>query len=406
VKAAAAWCAQTLCQLEPNNPKTLVGTATALRVDLTVRSYKQAAQSFLRAFELAQQQRSDFWSAHSAASATCLATYHPFEVGHSTLAAAVAAFEQTAEAALRRCKHLLPEVWVRPLATTVEVARPLLPGAHKQLRLLLQQGSNSSRAASAALQASSVAQAAAVNEHAHKIGLRHFCAAQTTQCDGCGQEAVGLRRCARCKKAQYCRCVRVLLPGRCLHSVLSTRMACPVGTAGRVGLPACRVVSFAPLDLPPGAAGSARQRTGLPTSAGAAPPDSSSSMAVQLPVEGGRQPPYGACLHHTAADPDNQPPASRCFSFSAPRLPIYPRLHLKLHSASALTAAPARQMHGWYCWLPGVPAGPLDACHAQQTLRPVIKRPAEPGNPRGPRAEARGKEAGVQGTPQRQRWGF
>ena len=128
--AAAASSARAMRQLEPGNPKTHVVAASALRFDTAMCNHKQTVQLYLRAFELAQQQRSDIWSANSAVNALCLATQHPSEVGHSALARAVAAFEQMDEAALRRCKRLLPELWVQPLA---ELGRQMLPGAHEQL---------------------------------------------------------------------------------------------------------------------------------------------------------------------------------------------------------------------------------------------------------------------------------
>ena len=52
------------------------------------------------------------------------------------------------------------------------------------------------------------------------------CRQHLNECDGCGQQAVGLRRCARCKQTQYCRCaiVVVVLPSL-------ARSACPNFTA-------------------------------------------------------------------------------------------------------------------------------------------------------------------------------
>ena len=252
LKAAAAISAQTMRQLEPNNPKSHFKATSALLYEAPVRDFKQAVQGFLRAFELSRQQRSDFWSVQSAVNALSFATTRPSEVGHSALAAAVAAFEQTAEAALRRCKRLLPEV-------DVERARPLLPGAHEQLQLWQQQASSRRCASSAASQASGSAQRAAARQQPDRT-RRDLDARHITDCDSCGQPAVGLRRCGRCKKAQYCRCVvqldggpaagrwwlvaDVCLPAcpparRLAHSALAVQLpaVCPLRAVGRARKP-------------------------------------------------------------------------------------------------------------------------------------------------------------------------
>ena len=141
LKAAAARSAETLRQLEPNNPVSHVGEAEALQVGWESpngRQNGQIVEGYLRAAQLGQQQGSDYWAIHSIGCALSLAACRPLEVGHSTLAAALASFEQTAEAALRRCKRLLPMQWVRHLERQVGLARPLLPGVRHQLQLLQQ----------------------------------------------------------------------------------------------------------------------------------------------------------------------------------------------------------------------------------------------------------------------------
>ena len=237
LKAAAAISAQTMRQLEPNNPKSHFKATSALVYEATVRDFKQAVQGFLRAFELSRQQRSDFWSVQSAVNALSFATTRPSEVGHSALAAAVAAFEQTAEAALRRCKRLLPEVWVRVLVVDVERARPLLPGAHEQLQLWQQQASSRRCASSAASQASGSAQRAAARQQPDRT-RRDLDARHITDCDSCGQPAVGLRRCGRCKKAQYCRCCWGCCFQCCCLCCHADSTHCDSGTAGWVLGPA------------------------------------------------------------------------------------------------------------------------------------------------------------------------
>lgn len=110
LKTAIRSAALAMLQLEPDNPKSHVGVAEAARLDPTGHGHKQAVQSLLRGFELAQQQGSDVSLVTCADDALHLATLHPLEVGQDAMAAAVAAFEQAAGAALGRCKSMLPEV--------------------------------------------------------------------------------------------------------------------------------------------------------------------------------------------------------------------------------------------------------------------------------------------------------
>ena len=146
------------------------------------------------------------------AKALHLATCCPLEVGRSSLAAALELYEQTAETALRRCKRLLPVAWVLALGHGVQMARALLPRVHGQLKLLRQassssRGNSGTEARTALLASASAQRAAAANEH-ERISVQGdlgLCPAAVV-CNGCGELAVGLRRCARCKQAQYCRC--------------------------------------------------------------------------------------------------------------------------------------------------------------------------------------------------------
>ena len=88
----------------------------------------------------------------------------------------------------------------------VELVKRLVPTAREQLLLLQQQANGSPAAsltASGALVTSVAAQDAVVSAYKESVGVhrRQF----PHNCDGCGQQAVGLRRCARCKRAQYCK---------------------------------------------------------------------------------------------------------------------------------------------------------------------------------------------------------
>ena len=218
LREAAGVSGLAVSQLDPTNPKSHAAEADADRLVGGSRPGQASSnvERHLRAWRLAQQQRSDYWVAYSAAGVLLEATFAPAEVGPGGLEAALAAFEQTAEAGLRRCKRLLPEEWVSLLARRMEIVATLVPGAHEQLRLLHQlatsrnassnASSSGSPAAHAALKLSVFAQRHAAREQAGSIGWQRFELGQSTKCDGCGEPAVGLRRCSRCTRAQYCRC--------------------------------------------------------------------------------------------------------------------------------------------------------------------------------------------------------
>jgi hypothetical protein len=269
--ALAASSAQVLRRLEPNNPASYVWQATALGVVSKGPKVAQQVECYLQAARLGQEQRSDYWALSGAAKALHLATCCPLEVGRSSLAAALELYEQTAETALRCCKRLLPAAWVMPLGHDEQMARHLLHRVQGQLQLLRQASSRGRgdivREARTAVLASAAAQrAAAANEH-ERISVQGdlgLCPAALV-CNGCGELAAGLRRCARCKQAQYCRCA-----GAVAWLVLNSCTALAHGCymAGDGGLSSC--VALVP---PSPAAASARWSTGASTSTSAAPPD-------------------------------------------------------------------------------------------------------------------------------------
>ena len=126
-------------------------------------------------------------------------------------------------------------------------AKSLLPGAHEQLQLLQRLASSRSAAATAAVRASGAAQLALYNKEVAAIGAHRFSDKGCTECDGCGQPAVGLRRCARCAKAQYCRCKWVCSVCRpVLHLGLPAW-----GTACRMSLLDSILTHWVPMPCPP-----------------------------------------------------------------------------------------------------------------------------------------------------------
>jgi hypothetical protein len=229
---------RVLRRLEPENPCTQIAQVQALRLDTSNRYEKQMVEIYLRASELGQQQGSDYNAAYGAANAFMIATSSPWKLGHSCFAAALAAYEERAEASLRKCKNLLPEGWLQLLTRVMESGRLMLPRAREQLQQLAQleraqRSSGSSRAwmtAAQSLRDTSDAQRAAVLAQVESFGPS-FPMEPATDCDGCARRAVGLRRCSRCKKAQYCRwegaaaCCTVA-PRACLPACLADALFC------------------------------------------------------------------------------------------------------------------------------------------------------------------------------------
>ena len=234
VHASATSSARALRQLEPESPAGSFWEADAALI--TRGEPVQRFEYCLRSARLAQQQRSDYWTIHTSVAAVMLATNSPQEVGHTAFAAAVELYEQEAEPALRRCRRLLPEAWVAMLQQRMQVTQKLLPGAHKQLRLLqlLQPGSTSASASASgeafmALLLSVDSQQVLARQQMVPAGAVERMQGQVA-CDSCGKQAVGLRRCARCRQAQYCRCA-VVLPCPATPATLGLLLPCLACTA-------------------------------------------------------------------------------------------------------------------------------------------------------------------------------
>lgn len=164
LRAAALSVAQQLLRLEPSTPKSW-GMACLAQSDV-----RRAAALFLRGAELARQQGSDFWQISSSSHVIALREAQPAGLPLASTEALRSTL-LNAKPALRRCKRLLPMQWVRLLETEVECT------------LILLQPDQADE---------SVEQAAAQNR---------------MLCTGCDRRAIGLRCCARCKAAWYCRCV-------------------------------------------------------------------------------------------------------------------------------------------------------------------------------------------------------
>ena len=105
-------------------------------------------------------------------------------VSHADLAALVAAAESV-PAAMKQLSGVLPHAWVARLQIRVDQAAAALPAARAQL-----------------LGGEQAVEATEWIQHARQAAIQGpaWLAARCA-CSGCGKEALGLRRCGRCKQA-------------------------------------------------------------------------------------------------------------------------------------------------------------------------------------------------------------
>ena len=196
VAAAAGSQTAESCRLllavQPGSPRSYL-TAASLGMSGLARSAgrapthaQQVLQLLLPAFRIATAQRSQYWMIRSAgpALAVAMANAPAVAVSHADLAALVAAAEGV-PAAMKQLSGVLPLAWVARLQIRVDQAAAALPAARARL-----QGTEQPVEATEWIQH---ARQAAIQGPAW---LSARCA-----CSGCGREALGLRRCSRCKKA-------------------------------------------------------------------------------------------------------------------------------------------------------------------------------------------------------------
>jgi hypothetical protein len=196
-----------LLQLEPHNPKSQMMAGGA--VVWGNSGYLQPfLDCYLQAHSLGQQQRSDFWVVRSAAGALSLAGHHPHGVSPRSLEAVLNAFQQAVPAPLRRLRPLLPEPWVSSLELSVEAARPFAAVVEQTLQSRQQAGSSryiSRDIGRGDASGGTTSQAVAAASDESTSVWQVWASQNPCQCSGCGEQAVGLRRCSCCKTAGYCR---------------------------------------------------------------------------------------------------------------------------------------------------------------------------------------------------------
>lgn len=121
----------------------------------------------------------------SASRALAYAALPSVAVSASDLAALIAAVEE-APAEVKRLRRVLPQSWAAILQESAQGAQTVLHAAWQQLH-----GSRGTAGERLALLTDALEQ---------QEGAEQAAAAGCT-CTGCGQRALGLRRCARCKQA-------------------------------------------------------------------------------------------------------------------------------------------------------------------------------------------------------------
>jgi len=119
-----------------------------------------------------------------------------------------------AEAALRRCKKLLPDQWVRPLQHIVSLAQSEQPVVEAHLRMLRLVSEAAPMPGSSGEQREPLQgpnmfrrlMEAMDNVHqAHESARQQVPQPSHTVCDCCERLSVGVQRCGRCRRAYYCR---------------------------------------------------------------------------------------------------------------------------------------------------------------------------------------------------------
>ena len=156
-------------------------------------------QLVLRGVRVAQAQRSDYWAVRLAAAAVELCSLVSADLPPATLQAVVVAAQQ-ADAALGRCRLLLPHSWANALLSDMAMCGDVLPEVHARLASLRAQDRGDVAAAAAADRLGDETMAAidaTADQRLATLRAGRICA-------GCGQRAAGLCACSRCRAAFYC----------------------------------------------------------------------------------------------------------------------------------------------------------------------------------------------------------
>ncbi len=186
---------ERMAALQPSNPKVLMNAGTAVAaasqfVDSTAvaeqrpsgfQLAQRALQLHLQAFRAAQAQHSAYWAVSISSAVLAQLSMAGVTICDADLAAVMAAAEE-APTVLRQLQGLLPNSWVVLFQKRTGLGTALLPAA---------------RASSSPSDDLTAAVQTFVANQRQLAGQED----RSCTCSGCGKRAMGLRRCARCKKA-------------------------------------------------------------------------------------------------------------------------------------------------------------------------------------------------------------
>jgi hypothetical protein len=228
VRAAAVRSADALMRLWPDNPKSF---ATASETLACAGQPERVLDILLRVCQLAQRQRSALFLVFAGSSALGNATSGGgYTAGMSVclrhLEAGLAAYKlsQRELVQLPRTRKLLPEILVTRVEEMAARTAVVADSARHQVAVLKEWlfECHDDRHAERLLN-SFMAERQLATEAASGHVMPH-----KAVCSSCNRYSLGLRRCARCKKAQYCRRGAAAAAG--MHARLSGK---PAPTANR-----------------------------------------------------------------------------------------------------------------------------------------------------------------------------
>ena len=196
--AAARSAAEALLRLQPDHPRTL-DVAIMLPAGEPLLPPLATVQQQLLGVQRAKQQGSDCWAVHLTGSAAMACTLAEPAATPAELQAVETAAQQ-AEAALARCKRLLPHTWVNSLQARMPFLQETLQTARLALASVQAQQTGDPVAVAAADEHYAAHLQASLSSHEQHLALMTGAVA----CAGCGRPAVGLRACARCRAVRYC----------------------------------------------------------------------------------------------------------------------------------------------------------------------------------------------------------
>jgi hypothetical protein len=211
VREVASWSSEAMLRLEPEQPQSWFLAAAQQTDRHRPESLCEALEMNARAIQLAQQQRSNLWVLQAGTQALMLVAVKGSytDVDRATLESALALVQQL-PSELKRCRWVLPEAWVKlaeALVATSQDYAAIIQGNSQRL-LHTGSGTGSSSASTAGNDSLSLKE---VHSRAAAVGRATvgFLDRKSCKCHGCGRQAMGLRKCARCRQAHYCRWVHL-----------------------------------------------------------------------------------------------------------------------------------------------------------------------------------------------------